>query len=136
MNFLEARDVMFGVLKPLADAGGWPVDWPDVPFEIPTSATVWCRATIQHNGGGQGSLSNESGVRRWERSGIYSIQVFAPVGDGSKAGYLAAQSVVDALQVASHANLWYRNIRMREVGVSGAFRQLNVTAEFEYDDVR
>lgn len=136
MTFDEARDIILKVFKDAWDLTGFPVTWTDVPGSAPTSETVWARATIRHATGAQASLAGENGARRWARTGTVYIQVFAPVGDGSKAGYEAAQIVVNAFQASRHENVWFRDVRMNEVGTSGAFEQLNVLATFSYDDVR
>ena len=136
MTFDEARDIILGVFKAAWDPTGFPAVWTDLPGSAPTSETVWARATIRHATGAQASLAGENGARRWARTGTVYIQVFAPVGDGSKAGYEAAQIVVNAFQASRHENVWFRDVRMNEVGTSGAFEQLNVLATFSYDDVR
>lgn len=136
MTFDEARDYILGVFKGVWDTTGFPAAWTDVPGSAPGSETVWARATIRHATGRQASLAGENGPRRYSRGGTVFIQVFAPVGDGSKAGYEAAQLVVNAYQAARHPNIWFRDVRMNEVGKDGAFEQLNVLATFSYDDVR
>jgi hypothetical protein len=136
VTFDEARDTILGIVKAAWSLTGYPIVWSDVPGEIPTSETVWARATIRHATGRQGSLHGANNTRRWNRTGTIFVQVFAPVGDGSTAGYIAAQSMADALQAAKDPDVWFRNVRMNEVGTSGAFEQLNVLADFSYDDVR
>jgi hypothetical protein len=136
MTFDEARDIILGFFKAAWDPTGFPAVYTDVPGSVPTSETVWARATIRHATGNQGSLAGDQATRRWNRTGTVFIQVFAPVGDGSKAGYDAAQLVVNAFQAARHPNVWFRDVRMNEAGTSGAFEQLNVLATFSYDDVR
>lgn len=136
MTFDEARDIILGVFKAAWDPTGFPAVWADVPGSASTSETVWARATIRHATGRQASLAGADGARRWSRTGTVYIQVFAPVGDGSKAGYEAAQIVVNAFQASRHSNVWFKDVRMNEAGTSGAFEQLNVLATFSYDDVR
>jgi len=136
MTFLEARDVMFSVFKTVWDNLGYTAVWTDVPATPPDSETVWARAVIRHAEGGQGSLAGAYGAQRWERIGTLHIQIFAPIGDGNNAGYSAAQSVVDAYQNFKHDCLWFRSVRLNEVGSDGAFEQFNVLATFIYDDVR
>ncbi len=137
MTFDEARDVMVGVFysawKALAPA---PVVWTDVPEDVPETETEWARVTVRHATGGQGSLAGADGAKRWDRSGTLFVQVFAPVGDGSTRAYSAAQLVANAFQDARGLSVWFRNIRINEVGTSGAFEQINVLVDFTYDDVR
>lgn len=136
MTFQEARDVICGIFfqawKPL----GFPVVWTDVPSEVPTGQTVWSRVVIRHEWAEQGSLGDFQGKKRWDRSGTVFCQIFSPVGEGSKTLYDVAQIVVDAFQASRHPNVWFRNIQLNEAGSDGAFEQINVTANFQYDDVR
>lgn len=136
MTFDEARDIMLAVFKAAWDPTGNPVFWTDVPGKKPPSERVWARVTIRHATGHQGSLKGAAGTQRWNRTGTIFVQVFAPVGDGSTAGYTAAQIVVNAYQAARNPDVWFRNVRMNEVGASGAFEQFNVLVDFSYDDVR
>ena len=136
MKFEEARDAIFKVFLDAWDATGYPVTWTDVASEINNSETVWARVVLRHADGGQASLGGEIGSKRWERSGILFVQVFAPVGDGSTAAYNAAQLVADAFQSVIGSDVWFRNVRINEVGSNGAFEQINVLVNFFYDDVR
>lgn len=136
LSFEQARDLMFEVVL-----AAWPhaasnLLWTDLPSDVPPSKAVWGRAILRHEGGGQASLANANGRRRWERVGTLFVQVFAPVGDGSKQGYRTAQVLVDAFQDIKSSPVWYRNARLNEVGTSGAFEQINVMVNFSYDEVR
>lgn len=137
MTFDEARDEMAGIFyaawKVLAPA---PVVWTDLPGDVPDVETEWARVTIRHHTGGQASLAGEDGARRWERAGTLFVQVFAPVGDGSTRAYAAAQIVANAFQDVRGTRVWFRNVRINEIGASGAFEQINVLIDFTYDDVR
>lgn len=135
MTFNEARDIMFATFMSAWKGTGYPVVWTDVPADVPTSETTWARVVLRHADGGQGSLAGDTGVKRWKRAGTLFVQVFAPVGGGSSAGYNAAEAVVNAFQAAKDC-VWYRNIRMNEIGASGAFEQINVLVDFTYDEVR
>lgn len=135
MTFDEARDVMCATFLTAWEPLGYPAVWTDVASTIPETEKVWARVVIRHANGGQGSLAGDTGVKRWERTGTLFVQVFAPVGDGTLAGYDAAQAVVNAFQSARDC-VWYRNIRINEVGADGAFEQINVLVDFSYDDVR
>lgn len=135
MTFDEARDVMLTTFLTAWKPLGFPVVWTDVPGSVPNGSTVWARVVLRHATGGQGSLSGDTGKKRWRRAGTLFVQVFSPVGDGSSAGYSAAQTVVDAFQSAKDC-VWYRNIRMNEIGADGSFEQFNVLVDFTYDEVR
>lgn len=136
MNSQEAKEVMLGILKTAWDVTGYPMRYEYVPGEKPPTQTPWARAIVRHTVGRQDSLSGEAGTKRFLERGTITVQVFAPVGDGSKACYAAAQIVKNAFRDASHPTVWFRSVRMNEVGADGAFDQINVLATFSYDDVR
>lgn len=129
----EARDIILGIFKDVWDPR--PAIYDDVGGKIPTSEGAWARATIRHANGNQASLGG-IGSRRFREEGTVIVQVFAPVGDGSTACYEAARLVQNAFRDARDPVVWFRDVRMNEIGSSGSFEQINVLATFSYDDVR
>lgn len=136
MTYDEARDIINTVFLNAWGATNFPVVWRDVPGSVPTSETPWARVTLRHATGRQASLAGESGAQRWERTGTVFVQIFSPIGDGSKKGYELAQLVTNAYQSARGSDVWFRNVRINELGSDGAFESFNVLADFSYDDVR
>lgn len=141
-SFNEGRD---GCLKPFKDAWdltGFPAVYPDVA-KTPSdtgdtpSTNVWARATIRHADGFQSSLTGPlEGKKRHTNIGTVIIQVFGAQGDGSTAAYDAAQTVATAYRKAPSGPVWFRRVRINEIGTSGTYNQINVSADFSYDDVR
>ncbi len=136
MNPLEAIDTVFGIVKAAWDQTGFKMLYDDKTGEIPTNEAPWARATIQHVAGRQSSLSDQSGTKRHTETGLLTVQVFAPVGDGSTRCYELATLLRNALREVRHSEVWFRNVYFNEIGTDGAFRQINVLATFSYDDVR
>lgn len=136
MTPIEARDVIFGIFKTIWDTTGFEAIYPDKTGYLPTGEMPWARATIQHATGKQSSLSGSSGTKRFTETGIVTIQVFTPVGDGSTASYQLATLVRDAYRDALGPIVWFRDVQIHEVGISGASFQNNVLATFSYDEVR
>ena len=132
----QAVDAILDIFKAAWDPTGFAAVYGDKPGTKPPSEALWARATIQHATGDQSSLAGETGTRRYTEEGTLTVQVFAPVGDGSTECYRAATLVRDAYRDARHPNVWFRNARIQEVGASGAFDQINVLATFSYDTVR
>lgn len=140
MNAVEAKDVILSVFKTKWDTLGSPPGsygavYSAVAGETPPSEKVWARATVRHLTGRQASLASDVGTRRFESKGFVWVQVFAPIGDGSTAALVAAQAIVDAYRDAKTSVL-FRNVRLEEQGDDGAFNQISVKADFEYDAVR
>jgi hypothetical protein len=116
---------------------GYRADWPNVAGFVPPTDEPWIRVTMRHGAGGQGSLANHAGKRRWNREGTLWIQLFTPIGIGLLEGYRQAKILTDALQGAATEHcVWTRNVRINEVGKSGAFEQLNILADFTYDEIQ
>lgn len=136
MTSQEAKDAMLAIFKAAWDLTGYPAKYEYVPGEKPTTQTPWARVNVRHYVGRQSSLGGGNGSIRYTETGTITVQVFAPVGDGSKACYAAAQIVKNAFRDARHPSVWFTSVRMTEVGADGAFDQINVLATFSYDDVR
>ena len=134
MNVTEARDAMFGVFNKTWDEI-YPVVWGTLPGTPPASETPWARVTVKHSGGGQSSLSGETGARRFKRYGILRLSLYVPAEGDQVIGYDLAQKVANAYEDA-RLDVWFRNIRIREQGICGAFEQIDVLADFLYDEVR
>lgn len=133
----QAIDIILGIFKAAWDPLAFPAVYDDLPDNKPTSETVWARATIRHADGRQASLSGAHATRRYKAVGTVFVQVFAPVGDGSTACYEAAKVVLDAYRDARNPDVWFRDVRLKEIGNGkGAFTQINVEATFSYDEVR
>jgi len=138
----EARDEMFAVFRTawLGDpaSASVPVMWPDVAAQKPPTSGAWARVTVQHNTGRQATLSNGVGQRRFRRTGVVTVQVFAPTGDGQEFSDQLATIAKNAFEgvTTSPGRVMFRDVRLREVGQDGNFYQVNVLADFEYDEVR
>ena len=137
----EARDEMFGILQamwiaPTFDPAN--LRWSDVAGDTPSLPVLWARGTIRHATGGQASLSGPvNGCVKFERKGTLFVQVFSPVGNGLTAAYDAAQLVANAYEKPPGGlTVWFRNVRINEIGTRGDFEQINVLADFIYDDAR
>lgn len=138
----EARDHMLKVFKDAWDTTGFPAVYPgkaedpDNGGDTP-SANVWARATIRHADGFQSSLTGPlEELKRHSRIGVVIIQIFGKVGDGSTAAYDAAQIVANAFEKSRGIPVWFRRVRINEIGTRGPYDQINVLADFTYDDVR
>jgi hypothetical protein len=136
---IDARDQMFEIVRTAWVGAGLDVTkmaWPDKPFTMPDpqDAAPWCRVNILHADAGQQTLANHAGRRRWGRTGTLTAQCFTRIARG--VDYGPAQAVRFALEGASTQNcVWFRNVRLVEVGEDGAWFNVNVTAIFEYSEV-
>lgn len=143
-NVSQARDQMNGVLKAAMDAAGSPINtivliWDDTlnDPEPPATPTPWARVSIRHNKGQQGSLSGALGKQRWVRSGFISVQLFTFAGKGN----VVSDQIIAIIQTAYEGKttvggLIFRNVRFTEIGQSGPWLQVNITIDFEYDEIK
>lgn len=142
LTYKQAREVMCQVFKTAWDttavlpAGPFPALYPDVPGDVPDSVTVWARVTLRHATGGRASLSGPiNGCVTHNRGGVGIIQIFAPVGGGMNEAYDAAQLVANAYEDAN-VDVWFRNVRVNEIGTKGNSEQINVLFDFSYHETR
>jgi hypothetical protein len=129
----EARDIMLGLIQEVATAQEVPLTFTDVPAKVPSANTVWGRVVLRHGTGGQGSLTGGLGVTLYDAGGVLWLQLFAPIGDGSTAGYQKSQYFLNALRTY-RGSVWFRNMRVMERGKEGAFERIDVISDFEYTD--
>lgn len=138
----EARDHMLKVFKDVWDPTTYPAVYPDVAEDPDVggstpSGTVWARATIRYADGFQASLTGPlEQLKRHSRIGVVIIQIFGPVGDGSTAAYDAAQLVLNAYEKSRGIPVWFTHVRAKNVPGRAGYTQINVIADFSYDDVR
>lgn len=136
MTLTDARNAIFDIFYAgYWQATGYKVKWPDLPEFKPVNEVPWARVNLQHQRGGQGSLSGAAGSKRWDRNGVLTIQIFTPIGTGLSEGYNMAQSVMALYEGVAVESLWFRNVRVNEAAPDGAFNQINVVIDFEYDEV-
>lgn len=140
MTIPEARNALLALMKEILEPLSFPIVWPDIPAKPPSTESPYIRITINHVNGFQSSLADETGKRIWSRGGNLVIQIYVPIGQSLKEGaqteYDTAQLIISGIQAFRHPALWFRNTRLREIGIFGAFNQINVLTEFNYDDQR
>lgn len=149
MTPAQARDEMFALLRVAWGAGAAAVVggayipvmiWQgQEPSKAPDQGKAYGRATVLHASGSQRSLADETGAKRWDRRGVVMVQCFGPLSGGK--GLTIADGLANiALNAyegkSSPGGAWFRNCRLNEVGASDGLFQINVVAEFQYDEVK
>lgn len=137
-TYRQAVDDMCSLVADAWSPTGYGVDWPGVAGFVPPTDVPWMRVVIQHTGDGQRSLANHANRRRYRRTGTLWCQVFVPSGKGLAAAYEHAKLLLDAIEGSTTTEhcVWFRRTRLQEVGESGLYQQVNVLAEFTYDEVK
>lgn len=135
----QARDEILGLFKATWDSLPAPV--PPVAYDDnappPTKGDqAWARVTLLHNDGDQQTLGG-IGNRRFNRLGVVIVQVFTPYGGGSTKADVLVPVARDAFEGKSTpGGVWFRHVREQDAGKSGQWQQTNVSAEYEYDEIK
>ena len=143
-----ARDEIYGLFKTAWDgdvaSSSVLVLYENVPGEPPDAVNTatgklppYARVSVRHFTGGQSTLSGGLGRRTFSRNGAVTVQIFTPIGDGlalSDTLVPIARNAYEGVDTAS--GVWFRNVRHVEVGPTGAWYQVNVIADFTYDEIR
>lgn len=137
----QAVDEMYALVNGAWVAAGYPyehVDWPGVANYVPPTDAPWMRVKAIHADGGQASLAGGLGKRqKWSRVGTLWVNIFTINGSGLSLGYQLAKIVVDSLEGKSTDRcVWFRRVRTNEIGTSGIYQQINVLADFSYEEIK
>lgn len=139
-TFAEAYD---DVMKIITDA--WKAANPSYVLvyddlgepQVPKTELPWARVSMRHNRGEQDTLAGPMGNRLFIRDGSVIVQVFTPLGEGLTRAYSLGKVAADAFEgKATPKGVWFRSVRLREIGPDGNWFQVNVTADFEYNEAK
>lgn len=135
-TFSEAYNDILTIFKDAWDTTGYDTIYSNVTGDPPETQVPWARVNIQHGFGDQ-TLGDASSKIRYTRTGLFFGQLFMPTGEGLPELYDLAKLIADAYEGKSTPNgVWFRNVRVNEVGPDGSWYQINVIAEFTYDEVK
>lgn len=136
MTFEQASDDIQSMMMEAWLTTTFQVFWESVRGDRDTGDDPWACAFVRHASGEQATLGGR-GNRSFNRNGVLIVQIFTPVGKGLHESYRLAKVVTDAFE-GNHSPLgvWFRRVRINEQGKDGQFQQLNVTVEFEYNEVK
>lgn len=135
MNYLEAQDTMFGLVKSTLENNDLEeISWPNIQFQIPALAS-WARVSTVSGGGDQNSLSDRIGQRIWNNTGTLYVECFVPIGSSATAHIELVQALVDAFRSANHNDIFYRRPKSVESKIDGGFLKQVFMVDYEYDSV-
>lgn len=107
------------------------------PLTGQTNPNGWVRAMCHNVASRQSTLSGAQGEQRFTRTGIFVAELYAPRGTGLSSSDAMAKIVLDAFEgKRSPSGIWFRDVRQTEIGPDGEWYQVNVVAEFTYDQVK
>lgn len=139
----QAIDEMSGIFKTAWETTlGFPaalVTWPNVASKSvpPAGQTPWARFLLTHTSGRAGGLSGPTGTGIYFREGLITVQYFQALGKGLSGATDPAKTIMDAYEGKTSAGgVIFRNVSTNEIGPDGDFYQVNIVANFEYDEVK
>lgn len=142
-----AKDAIFGVLSEVLEAlafegvidpeaGDKGVAWDGKAAERAKSGKKpWLFIQLSHGGGNVANLNGQpgSGRRRYNRTGLLTIQIFEPSGEGREVG----DAIADRLEAVLEGRIdpesvTFRQVFSAEAGTEGIWDITNTTAVVEY----
>ena len=136
LTYEQANDDM---LKMITDA--WSVTGNKIYFESvqddrETDTLPFYKVWIRHVDGGQRTLGGK-GARLFDRKGFVRIEVYSRITNGLQESYQLAKVASDAYEGRSSDNgVWFRQVRIREMGKDGTFNRTDVIVDFEYHEMK
>ena len=111
------------------------IAWPDIAFDIPNDET-WVRFDCRENDGFQASIGSPSS-NRFRHTGIVTIQIFQPSGQGSKDAREKTTAALGVFMGNETSNgIHFFDVQARQIGDDTAgYYQINVLASFRYDEI-
>jgi len=132
-----ASDEMLAFFKTAWDTTGLIAVYENVKGAVPTAQVGWARPIIRHAGGGRQSLTGALNQTKYGQLGLMVVSIFIPNGNGLSLGRSLGKTVADAFDGKATASaVWFRNVRVVEVGPSNEWYQFNVVIEFTYDEIK
>lgn len=136
LTYKQANDDILSLLKTAWDTTGHVMFWEGVRDQREVDMSPWATVVVRHAAGQQDTLGGV-GSRQFLRLGTLIVTINTPSSSGLSEGYNLAKVVADAYEgVASPNGVWFRNVRINELGREGTFFQTNVLVDFEYYETK
>lgn len=136
LTYAQANDEILAQLKAVWDPTGNKLFYEYIRDQKDTDMSPWATVIIRHAAGQQDTLGGH-GHRSFLRLGVLIVTINTPSGSGLSEAYALAKVVADAYEGASSPNgVWFRNVRINELGRDGTFYQTNVLVDFEYTETK
>ena len=136
MIMKEAVDEMLQIFNDAWSLTGFKAFYENTRDDRDTDQSPWAEVVVRHATGQQDTLGGV-GNRSFVREGAIVITINTPSSSGLSKGYNLAKVVTDAYEGnSSPSGVWFRNVRVNELGKEGTFFQLNVVIDFEYSELK
>lgn len=136
LTYKQANDDILGLLKAVWDPTGHKMFWEGVRDDREIDQSPWASVVVRHAAGQQDTLGGV-GRRQFLRLGNVIVTINTPSSSGLSEAYNLAKVVADAYEGISSPNgVWFRNVRINELGREGTFFETNVVVDFEYYETK
>lgn len=158
-SYESATDAVFTLLNeawmqgtPPLDEGRflplyWPGQEPGEDGKVDDIDRARAHVFFAHTEPGQQRLSGAFNRRKYQRAALLTVQIRAPIADGQGLSLCQklAKLVADAFEGKSVGSLWFRNVRVQEIGTPqggltsqrvNEWYQTNVYVECRYDEIK
>jgi hypothetical protein len=138
LTFEQAADDILSMLKNTIDDNdiNLKLYYENTRDEKTTDMSPWA-PVILRTAGSSGPTLGGKGHRAFTRFGVMIVTVNTPSASGLSSSYALAKVVADIYEGESSPNgVWFRNVRINELGRFGAFYQTNVLVDFEYHETK
>lgn len=136
LTMKQAVDDMLGLFKTAWDTTGHEAFFENTRSNREEDLSPWAEIVVRHAAGQQDTLGGR-GSSSFVRLGAIIVTINTPSTSGLSEGYNLAKVVADAYEgVASPNGVWFRNVRINELGREGTFFQTNVLIDFEYYELK
>tara|TARA_R110000772_G_scaffold30806_10_gene76524 strand:+ start:10083 stop:10499 length:417 start_codon:yes stop_codon:yes gene_type:complete len=136
LTYQQANDEILTMFKAAWDPTGHEAFYDAVRKQREADNSAWAVVTLNHIFAQQDSLGGIGG-RSFKREGTLIITLNTPSTSGLSEAYTLGKVLVDAYEgISSPGGVWFRNVRINELGRDGAFNQTNVLVDFEYYEVK
>lgn len=136
----EARDEMIAVVNTalIGYDANFNIQWADDDSKKrPKGRGSFAEVGVYHTAGHQVTMGTIATGRTFRRYGYIEVLVHTPEGDGFTLADELATVVHEAFEgVTTSSGVIFRNARAVEAGKSGSSSVTNVSADFEYDQIK
>ena len=135
---VEIRNTVYGFWNAGPPTQGVKFIFPDKEDGRPTDGTSpWAELAFSDSLSQVGGFAAEGQRRLYERFGTLTLAIYTPRGDGYTLGHSLARVVTEGLEAYCSSNgVIFRKVLAARIGRSGNYSQINVTAEYEYNESR
>jgi hypothetical protein len=136
LTFEQANDEILKMINDAWSITGYKIFFESVQDERETDTLPFCKLWVRHAFSNQRTLGGQ-GARLFERRGFVRIEVYSRITNGLQESYQLAKVASDAYEGRSSDNgVWFRRVRISEMGKDGIFNRVDVIVDFEYHEMK